>query len=30
METSGQLAKAYIQLCADFKVQLEPSDIQEP
>jgi hypothetical protein len=23
MKTSGQLSKAYIQLCTDFKVQLE-------
>jgi hypothetical protein len=30
MGTSGQLSKAYIQLCADFKVQLEPYDIKEP
>jgi hypothetical protein len=27
MGTSGQLSKAYIQLHADFKVQLEPYDI---
>jgi hypothetical protein len=29
METSGQLSKAYIQLHADFKVQLE-TYINEP
>jgi hypothetical protein len=27
MGTSGQLARVYIQLCTDFKVQLEPYDI---